>query len=130
MGASLGGLISVYTALTNPAVFSRVAGQSSALQLAEAKVVSLIGSVKRASFRFYVDVGTYEPSFIPAHLRFIELLKKRRWPYRYQELQAGHNWTSWRTHLKDLLVFLWAEHSPARRSRSGGENEHRRYKQR
>ncbi|MEA2626459.1 MAG: hypothetical protein QOD06_2504, partial [Candidatus Binatota bacterium] len=26
---------------------------------------------------------------------------------RYQEVRAGHNWTSWRAHLKDLLTWIW-----------------------
>lgn len=116
MGASLGGLISVYVALSYPTVFSRVAGQSSALHLAETVIASSLARVKGASFRFYLDVGKYEPTFIPAHQRFTESLKRRRWPCLYRELAAGHNWTSWRAHLTELLVFLWAKES--RRGRS------------
>jgi enterochelin esterase family protein len=107
MGASLGGLISVYTALSRPDLFSLVAGQSSALMIEEQKLASMVQRTRRASFRFYFDVGKYEPRFIPAHETFIGLLKKKRWPTLYQELPGGHNWTSWRAHLKDLLVFLW-----------------------
>jgi enterochelin esterase family protein len=107
MGASLGGLISVYAALSRPDLFSLVAGQSSALMMEEQKLASLLQGSKRSSFRFYFDVGKYEPRFIPAHERFVGLLKKKRWPTFYQELPGGHNWTSWRAHLKDLLVFLW-----------------------
>jgi enterochelin esterase-like enzyme len=98
MGASLGGLISVYAALSRPELFSLVAGQSSALMIEEQKLASMVHSTKRARFRFYFDVGKYEPCFIPAHERFIGLLKKKRWPTLYQELPEGHNWTSWRAH--------------------------------
>jgi enterochelin esterase-like enzyme len=107
MGASLGGLISVYAALSRPDLFSLVGGQSSALMIEEEKLAGLVGGTRRASFRFYFDAGKYEPRFIPAHERFVALLRKRRWPVCYQELPGGHNWTSWRAHLKDLLVFLW-----------------------
>ncbi|MBV8450766.1 MAG: hypothetical protein JOZ29_00645 [Deltaproteobacteria bacterium] len=107
MGASLGGLISVYAALSRPDLFSLVAGQSSALMIEEQKLTSMVQSIRRASFRYYFDVGKYEPRFIPAHERFIGLLKKKRWRTLYQELSGGHNWTSWRAHLKDLLIFLW-----------------------
>jgi len=107
MGASLGGLISVYAALSRPDLFSLVAGQSSALMTEEQKLASMVQSTRRASFRFYFDVGKYEPRFIPAHKNLVALLKKKRWPTLYQELPGGHNWTSWRAHLKDLLVFLW-----------------------
>jgi enterochelin esterase family protein len=113
MGASLGGLISVYAALSRPDLFSLVAGQSSALMIQEEKLASMVHPT-RASFRFYFDVGKYEPRFIPAHERLIGLLKQKRWPTLYQELPGGHNWTSWRAHLKDLLVFLWKPPRPRR----------------
>jgi len=114
MGASLGGLISVYAALSRPDLFSLAAGQSSALMIEEQKLASMVQSTRRSSFRFYFDVGEYEPSFIPAHERFIGLVKKKRWPTLYQELPGGHNWTSWRAHLKDLLIFLWKSPRPRR----------------
>jgi enterochelin esterase-like enzyme len=114
MGASLGGLISVYAALSRPELFSLVAGQSSALMIEEQKLTSMVQSTRRASFRFYFDVGKYEPRFIPAHESFIGLLKKKRWQTLYQELPGGHNWTSWRAHLKDLLIFLWKPPRPRR----------------
>jgi enterochelin esterase-like enzyme len=112
MGASLGGLISTYVALSKPQLFSKVAGQSSALHLDEKKLVSLLRAAEDATIIFYFDVGIYEPRFIPAHERFVALLKQKRWPCFYQELAGGHNWTSWRAHLKDLLVFLWGKQSP------------------
>lgn len=111
MGASLGGLISTYVALSQPQLFSKVAGQSSALHLDDDKLVSLLGAVKDTNLTFYFDVGTYEPRFIPAHERFVALLKQKRWPCFYQELAGGHNWTSWRAHLRELLVFLWGVRS-------------------
>jgi enterochelin esterase-like enzyme len=114
MGASLGGLISVYAALSRPDLFSLVAGQSSALMLEEQKLAALVQTTRRVSFRFYFDVGKYEPRFVPAHERFVASLKKKRWPTFYQELPGGHNWTSWRAHLKDLLVFLWKPPRPRR----------------
>ncbi len=113
MGASLGGLISTYAALSCPDLFSLVGGQSSALMLEQQKLSELVANVRRASFRFYFDVGKYEPSFIPAHQTLVSLLRKRRWPVFYQELAGGHNWTSWRAHLRDLLMFLW---QPSRRA--------------
>jgi enterochelin esterase-like enzyme len=116
MGASLGGLISVYAALARPDLFSLVAGQSSALMIEEQKLASMVKSTRGAGFRFYFDVGKYEPRFIPAHERFIGLLKKKRWPTLFQQLPGGHNWSSWRAHLRDLLVFLWQAPRPRRQA--------------
>jgi enterochelin esterase-like enzyme len=107
MGASLGGLISVYLGLTRPKLFGAFAGQSSAIFLEEEKIAALLGSVKRSRARVYLDVGEYEPRFIAAHERLVASVKKRRWPCQYQRLAGGHNWTSWRAHLRDLLTFLF-----------------------
>jgi enterochelin esterase-like enzyme len=112
MGASLGGLISTYLALSRPQLFSKVAGQSSALHYQEDKLVSLLDAAADTTIRFYLDVGTYEPRFIPAHERFVAVLRQKRWPCFYQELPGGHNWTNWRAHLKDLLTYLWSKQSP------------------
>ncbi|HXG19184.1 MAG TPA: alpha/beta hydrolase-fold protein [Methylomirabilota bacterium] len=131
MGASLGGLISTYLALSRPHLFSKVGGQSSALFLLEGdrlsglaaeiqrrfavlprrwvapKSLSALVEQLRLPIAFYFDVGKYEPQFIPAHHRLVPLLEAKGCPCLFQELTGGHNWTSWRAHLKDLLTFLW-----------------------
>lgn len=106
MGASLGGLISVYLALTKPELFSRAASQSGAFLLAEDRIVALARDA-RPEQSFYFDVGKYEQRFIPAHVKLVDALKARGCRCFFQELAGGHNWTSWRAHLKDLLTFLW-----------------------
>jgi enterochelin esterase-like enzyme len=126
MGASLGGLISVYAALSRPELFALAGGQSSALMMEEQKLEALVQSIRGASFRFYFDVGKYEPRFIPAHEGFIKLLKRKRWPAFYQELPGGHNWTSWRAHLKDLLIFLWGDARSQRPAAPGRRPPRRR----
>jgi enterochelin esterase family protein len=106
MGASLGGLISAYVALSRPQLFSRVGGQSSALHLEEARLTALLTGAS-ARTAFYLDVGKYEPRYLPAHQRIVARLKALGSPCVFQQVGAGHNWTSWRAHLKDLLTCLW-----------------------
>jgi enterochelin esterase family protein len=106
MGASLGGLMATYLALSRPHLFAQVGGQSSALFLEQEKLLAL-GEGLSARTRFYFDVGTYEPQFLPAHKQLVPLLEAKGCPCFFQELAGGHNWTSWRAHLKDLLSFLW-----------------------
>jgi enterochelin esterase-like enzyme len=106
MGASLGGLMSVYLALTRPDLFSRGASQSGAFLLAQDRIVSLATDARDGQC-FYFDVGKYEQRFIPAHVRLVETLEARGCRCFFQQLAGGHNWTSWRTHLKELLMFLW-----------------------
>jgi enterochelin esterase-like enzyme len=111
MGASLGGLISAYIALSRPRLFSKAAGQSSALHYQESKLLALLDADADLAIKFYLDVGTYEPGFIPAHERFVQAVKAKHWPCLYQELPGGHNWTNWRAHMKDLLGYLWGNTS-------------------
>jgi enterochelin esterase-like enzyme len=106
MGASLGGLISAYLGLSRPHLFSKVSGQSAAVHLEEAKIGALVTRFRSRS-EFYFDVGKYEPRYIPAHHRIMGLLRATGCPCFFQELPSGHNWTSWRAHLTDLLTFLW-----------------------
>jgi enterochelin esterase-like enzyme len=106
MGASLGGLISFYVALSRPHLFSRVGGQSSAVHLEEAKIMAFLTRVS-ARTTFYLDVGRYEPRYLPTHQRMVAMLNALGHPCLFQQLGAGHNWTSWRAHLKDLLTYLW-----------------------
>ena len=99
LGASMGGLISTYLGLSRPHLFSKVAGQSSALFLMEgersasfvtdmlkrfgvsqnpwgkAKGLSALVAELRTPLAFYYDVGKYEPQFIPAHQRLVPLLE-------------------------------------------------------
>lgn len=108
IGASLGGLISTYLALSRPRLFSKAGGQSSAFFVAEESLAALVNGLT-AKITFYFDVGAYEPQFIPAHRRLIPLLEAKGCPCFFQELAGGHNWTSWRAHLKDFLTFFWGK---------------------
>jgi enterochelin esterase-like enzyme len=106
MGASLGGLISVYLALSRPRLFSKAGAQSAALMIATETIEALIERLDTPG-AFYFDVGEYEPRFIPAHRSIVPMLESKGCRCLLQLVPAGHNWTSWRAHLKDLLMFLW-----------------------
>jgi enterochelin esterase-like enzyme len=126
MGASLGGLISVHLALERPDLFSRIGSQSGAFFMAGDRVFTMARGAT-AEQSFYFDVGRYEQRFIPANLELVEALKARGCRCFFQELPGGHNWTSWRAHLKELLTFLWPAAAP-RKSRPGKAGSRRRKK--
>src|SRR5262249_1058701 len=75
------------------------------------KPLSALIEELREPIAFYFDVGKYEPQFIPAHHRLVPLLEAKGCPCFFQELTGGHNWTSWRAHLKELLTFLWRDNA-------------------
>src|SRR5256714_2377121 len=64
--ASLGGVISVWTALRHPDLSARVGGQSSALQIDADRVVTALAKLdddarRKFPTRFYFDAGQFEP---------------------------------------------------------------------
>jgi enterochelin esterase family protein len=109
LGASLGGVASVWTALSHPELFARVGGQSSSFQIDEERVVArLAGLPERARaahpLRFYFDAGLDE---YDVHRRVRVMLAARGYPVTYRESPSGHNYTTWRERLADAFTALW-----------------------
>jgi enterochelin esterase-like enzyme len=112
MGASLGAIISVWTALRHPEAFARVGGQSCAFQIDNERLVtalSRLGPMTRSSgFRFYFDVGRMEP-IRAVNRRVRVMLRAKGYMVDYAERDAGHNWTSWRDRLSGAYLALWGK---------------------
>ncbi|HEX8422878.1 MAG TPA: alpha/beta hydrolase-fold protein, partial [Pyrinomonadaceae bacterium] len=112
MGASLGGVISVWTALRHGDVFARVAGQSTAFQIDDERVVTSLAALaemKRARpLKFYFDVGLLEPIW-KVNRRVRVMLEGKGYPVAYRETTAGHNWTNWRDQLAHAFNGVWAD---------------------
>jgi glucoamylase len=113
-GASLGGVISVWTALRHPDTFARVAGLSTAFQIDEGRLLDALARLddltrRRYPLRFYLDAGRYEPSILDTSRRANILLRARGYPVTYREAPVGHNHTAWRDRLPDAYAALWAK---------------------
>ena len=113
-GASLGGVISVWTALRHPETFARVAGHSSAFQIDGGRLLSALAALdaqtrRRYPLRFYLDAGRYEPSILETSRRANITLRARGYPVTYREAPVGHNYTAWRDRLADAYAALWAK---------------------
>jgi glucoamylase len=114
MGASLGGTISVWTALRHPELFARVGGQSSALQIDEERAVTALSKLdddtrRRYPLRFYFDAGQFEHPIPELARRAVVMLAARGYPVTYREAPVGHNYTAWRDRLADAYAALWAK---------------------
>jgi enterochelin esterase family protein len=112
LGASLGGVTSVWTALRHPAVFARVGGQSSSFQIDEERSVAALSELdaptrRRFPLRFYFDVGRME-SVLDVSRRVHVMLAARGYPVTYRESDAGHNYTAWRDRLAEAYAALWS----------------------
>ncbi|RMG68569.1 MAG: T9SS C-terminal target domain-containing protein [Calditrichaeota bacterium] len=105
MGASNGGNISLWLALTHPEVFGNVAAQSSNVI---ASVSSGFQNKPQLDLRIYLDLGTYDiPVLIPLVRNLVGILQSKNYALRYQEFHEGHSWGNWRAHIDDALEFFF-----------------------
>ncbi|MFN8674503.1 MAG: alpha/beta hydrolase-fold protein [Candidatus Sericytochromatia bacterium] len=105
MGASLGGIISFFTAYNFPAVFKNISGQSSSFLYLEKDITRMIDNSHK-EFNVYMDVGMFE-SLIYSNRRISQIYKRKGFKFFYQEINEGHTWSNWGTHLKDALIFFY-----------------------
>lgn len=119
LGASMGGLISVYAAAVRPDIFGLVVGQSGAYSLDDDAVIQLIAARPQPlPVHFYLVVGTYETSvggndqegnLLAANQRLVATLESQGIVYRYTELPDGHSWGLWQRQLGAALHFLYGQ---------------------
>lgn len=105
LGASLGGITSIWTALKYPQVFANVGGQSSSFWVDDERVVKELEKLKGdKKFNFYLDDGTFEG--VEDSRKVVKILSGKGFQVKYVEAETGHNWTSWRDRLADAFVAL------------------------
>jgi len=97
LGASMGGLIALYTGLRVPQVFGRVLSQSGAFR--HDRYVPLIFDLVRQGpvkpLKVWMDVGRYE-WLLPGNQEMHTALRERGYDVTYREYHGGHNYPSWR----------------------------------
>lgn len=96
MGASMGGLMSLYTALRSPTVFGKVLSQSGAFGFGEQKFVvwDLIRYGAPLPEQIWMNAGRYE-WLLQCNRDMAELLHRHGAHFTYSEYSAGHNYTAW-----------------------------------
>jgi enterochelin esterase family protein len=110
MGASMGGLMSMYTALRAPDLFGHVFSESGAF-LADhlyfnSVIFDLFPHADRSHFKIFMDCGLHE-WFIHPNRETFALLQKLGYDVTYREHNSGHNYPSWRDQLWHGLVHLF-----------------------
>lgn len=110
MGASMGGLMAVYSALRLPEIFGKVISQSGAFALGgrDTVVFDLVNSGDKPPIRFWLDAGNYDhPVLLTANRRFYPALVERGYRAVYREYPGGHNYPAWRDDLPAGLEFAF-----------------------
>jgi enterochelin esterase-like enzyme len=97
LGASAGGLMSMYTGFRMPEIFGNVICQSGVFGLdgRDFAVVDLMRAGYARDLKIWMDVGTLD-ELLEDNRRMVALLDKRHYSVTYREFSAGHNYTAWR----------------------------------
>lgn len=105
LGASMGGLISLYTAMRAPDIFGNVLSQAGAFD-PHFVVHELAGMGAAKSLNICLEVGTLD-FLLENNRRMNNLLVLRGYNVSYREFNAGHNFTAWRDNIVRGLVHLF-----------------------
>src|SRR6185295_19694004 len=99
LGASMGGLMALYSGLRLPEVFGKVISQSGAfgfdLMGNETVIYDLVRLYERRPIKIWMDVGLYE-WLLPMNRKMRGVLDAHGYAPIYREYSGGHNYTSWR----------------------------------
>jgi len=97
LGASMGGVMALYTGLRLPEIFGRVLSQSGAFTLWErpSVAVELVQHAPRPELDIWMDVGRLE-WLLEDNRMMHALLQEKGYRVTYREANGGHNFTSWR----------------------------------
>lgn len=111
LGASMGGLMALYTGLRLPHIFGKVISQSGAFSFGDYDTIvfDLVRWGDMRPIKIWMDVGIFDmPFLLAANRRMKPLLESRGYPVSYREYPAGHNYPAWRDDIWHGLVSLFA----------------------
>lgn len=99
LGASAGGLMSLYTGLRMPEIFGKALTQSgvSSWKRRDFATVDLVKHKHARELQIWLDAGKFEWGWLlKDNRRMKALLKENGYQFVYREYSGGHNYTSWR----------------------------------
>ncbi|MBN2550809.1 MAG: esterase family protein [Anaerolineales bacterium] len=110
LGASMGGLMAMYTGCRLPQVFGKVLSQSGAFSIAGRDLVifDLLRHIPNLPIQIWMDVGLYDfKSLLAANRKLKLALEERGCRFSYREYPAGHNYPAWRDEVWRGLEYLY-----------------------
>ena len=99
LGASMGGLMALFTGARIPQVFGKVLSQSGAFSWGNFDMVvfDLLQQGDLRPLRIWLDVGAYDlAGLLVSNQRMQTMLNQRGYASTYREYHAGHNFPAWR----------------------------------
>ncbi|HEX8820508.1 MAG TPA: alpha/beta hydrolase-fold protein [Archangium sp.] len=109
LGASLGGLIALYTGLRAPEVFGHVLSQSGAFSIwnHDLVVFDLARAAPSRPLQVWMDCGHFE-GLVEGNQRILPILQASGHRAQYREYHGGHNYPAWRDNVWRGLEWLFA----------------------
>jgi enterochelin esterase-like enzyme len=97
LGASFGGLMSMYTGLRMPETFGKVISQSGVFESEgrDFAAVDLIRAQRSREIRIWMDIGHFD-WLLEDNRRMQPILLENGYDVTYREFSGGHNYTCWR----------------------------------
>jgi enterochelin esterase family protein len=97
LGASWGGLMSMYTGLRMPEIFGNVISQSGVFESEgrDYAAVDLVRARQAREIKIWMDIGHYD-WLLEDNRRMQPLLQENGYDVTYREFVGGHNFTCWR----------------------------------
>ena len=97
LGASAGGIMSMYTALRMPEIFGRALCQAGVYSLygRDFAAVDLVRHQHACDIQLWMDAGRFD-DLLEDNRRMVRLLEERSYNVTYREFSGGHNYTAWR----------------------------------
>jgi enterochelin esterase family protein len=110
LGASLGGLMAVYTAMRLPHLFGRALSQAGSFEHSgyegETIVIQMARHFPRPPVRIWMSCGAMD-FLVKENRSIVSLLRRRRYDLTYVENGGAHNYTTWRDSLAQGLETLF-----------------------
>ncbi len=110
LGASMGGLMALYAALSKPTYFGRVYSQSGSFAYGdnEKVIFPLAEQAALQPTKIFLESGLFEfEGLIEANRRMHRLLAGRGFETKYLEYPAGHSYPAWRDRVANGLQWLY-----------------------
>jgi enterochelin esterase-like enzyme len=110
LGASMGGLMALYTGLRLSHIFSNVLSQSGAFSSDEYEPVAydLIRHAPVQPIKIWMGVGAYDfTDILTGNRTMLRALQERGYTVCFRQNNAGHNFPAWRDDIWRGLVWLY-----------------------
>jgi enterochelin esterase family protein len=117
-GMSYGGLAAAFIAFDNPNIFGKVLSQSGSfwrgLELTDSEgewiredwLVNKFLTEKRKPLKIYLDWGLQENWVLGSNRRFVQVLSRKGYEYRFEEFNGWHDWSNSRKTFPAGLMYL------------------------